>query len=63
MRFLKGKLPRKELKSEIFRAAGAPIFGFFGHNPNFVGGGVARPPLSSEPIWSEGGGVEEFYFS
>ena len=35
MRFLKGKSPRKELKFENFRAAGAPIWGFFDHNPNF----------------------------
>ena len=36
MRFLKGKSPRKELKLGFFRAAGAPIFGFLGHNPKFA---------------------------
>ena len=45
MRFLKGKSPRKELNVEKFRAAGAPIFGFFGHNPKFVTkGGASDPP-------------------
>ena len=63
MRFLKGKLPRKELKSEIFRAAGAPIFGFFVHNPNFVGGGGGSTPPLVQSRFGQKGGVEEFYFS
>ena len=63
MRFLKGKSPRKELKFEIFRAAGAPIFFWvLGHNPKFVKKGGIRPPLVSERIWPEGG-VEYFYLT
>ena len=60
MRFLKGKSPRKELKFENFRAAGAPIFGVFGHNPKFVKkGGHPTPPYIQSRfgrIWPEGGG-------
>ena len=33
MRVLKGKSLTKELIFQIFRAAGAPIWGFSGHNP------------------------------
>ena len=33
MRFLKGKSLTKELFFHFFRAAGAPIWGFSGHNP------------------------------
>ena len=56
---LKGKSLRKELKFGFFRAAGAPIFGFFGHNPKFVKkGGHPTPYIQSRFgwIWPEGGG-------
>ena len=57
MRFLKGKSPKKKLKSEKNRATGAPILGFLDHNPKFAKkGGVIDPPLYSRPICSEGGG-------
>ena len=59
MRFLKGKSPRKEVKFEFFRAAGAPILEFFDHNPKFVKkGGYPTPPYIQSRfgrIWPEGG--------
>ena len=63
MRFLKGKSPRKELNFEFFRAAGAPIFGFFGHNPKFVKkGGHPTPPCFKADLagFGQKGGVGYF---
>ena len=50
MRFLKGKSLTKELIFQFFRAAGAPILGFSGHNPKIVSGGHLTPPLSTDKL-------------
>ena len=64
MRFLKGKSPRKELKSEKNRAAGAPILGFLDHNPKFAkGGGVIDPPSIRGRFAQKGGGSISFIYS
>ena len=62
MRFLKGKSPRKEVKFEIFRAAGAPIFLVLGHNPKFVKKGGIRPPPMFEADLAGRGGSNTFIY-
>ena len=59
----KGEIARKELNFENFRAAGAPILEFFGHNPNFgKKGGHPTPPCFKADLagFGQKGGVGYF---
>ena len=53
----KGEIAQKELHFEIFRAAGAPILGFLGHNPKFSTFTVVNdpPPYLAADLVGRGG--------